>query len=99
MGRAWVRTIPASRKRPALPMLNRSRKPYDTLSRLAKNFAEIYTELPAKDEDGYPHEAIWSKWVGEAAPSATLKDVASAVETLRAVEISPGELALLQKSN
>jgi Xaa-Pro aminopeptidase len=70
---------------------------HDTLAGLAKNFPEIYTELPDPHEDGYPHEAIWSKWVSDAAPSATLKDVAPAVETLRAVK-SPGELALLQKA-
>ena len=34
---------------------------------------------------------------GRAAPSATIKDVSSAVETLRAIK-SPGELALLQKA-
>jgi Xaa-Pro aminopeptidase len=72
-------------------------KLHDTLVGLAKNFPGIYTELPVPDEDGYPHEAIWSKWVSEAAPLATLKDVAPAVETLRAIK-SPGELALLQKA-
>ena len=72
-------------------------KLHDTLAALAKNFPEIYTELPDPHEDGYPHAANWSKWVKEAAPQATLKDVSPAIGTLRAIK-SPGELALLQKA-
>ena len=72
-------------------------KLHDTLAALAKDFPEIYTELPEPHEDGYPHAANWSKWVKEAAPQATLKDVSSAVGTLRAIK-SPGELALIQKA-
>ncbi|HVA95896.1 MAG TPA: Xaa-Pro peptidase family protein [Candidatus Dormibacteraeota bacterium] len=68
-----------------------------TLSALAKHFHEIYTELPGPHDDGYPHAADWSQWVRDAAPEATLKDVSSAVGTLRAIK-SPGELALLQKA-
>jgi Xaa-Pro aminopeptidase len=67
------------------------------LGALAKDFPEIYTELPGRDDDGYPHAAIWSKWVKEAAPKATLKDVSSQVGTLRSIK-SPGELALIQKA-
>ena len=69
----------------------------DTVVALAMNFPEIYTELPGPHEDGYPHAANWSKWVKDAAPQATVKDVSSAVGTLRAIK-SPGELALLQKA-
>ena len=72
-------------------------KLHDTLAALAKNFPEIYTELPGPHDDGYPHAANWSKWVKDAAPQATLKDVSPAVGTLRAVK-SPGELALIQKA-
>jgi Xaa-Pro aminopeptidase len=72
-------------------------KLHDTVAALAKNFPEIYTELPGPHEEGYPHAANWSKWVREAAPQATLKDVSSAVGTLRAVK-SPGELELLTKA-
>ena len=64
---------------------------------LAKNFPEIYTELPGPHDDGYPHAANWSKWVKDAAPQATVKDVSPAVGTLRAIK-SPGELALIQKA-
>jgi Xaa-Pro aminopeptidase len=53
--------------------------------------------LPGPHDEGYPHATIWSKWVGEAAPQATVKDVSSAVGTLRAIK-SPGELALLTKA-
>jgi Xaa-Pro aminopeptidase len=69
----------------------------DTLAALAKNFPEIYTELPGPHDEGYPHAANWSKWVKEAAPQSTLKDISSAVGTLRAIK-SPGELALIQKA-
>src|SRR6202166_5059096 len=72
-------------------------KLHDGVAALAKDFPEIYTELPDPHEDGYPHSANWSKWVKDAAPSATLKDVSPAVGTLRSVK-SPGELALLQKA-
>ncbi len=69
----------------------------DTLVSLAKNYSEIYTELPGPHDDGYPHAAHWSQWVKEAAPQASLKDVSSAVGTLRAIK-SPGEVALIQKA-
>jgi len=73
-------------------------KLHDTLVTLNKNFPEIYTELPGPhSEGGYPHAANWSKWVKEAAPQATIKDVSSAVGTLRAIK-SPGELVLIQKA-
>jgi len=69
----------------------------DTLAALAKNFPELYTELPGPHDEGYPHAANWSKWVKEAVPQASVKDVSSAVGTLRAIK-SPGELALIQKA-
>jgi Xaa-Pro aminopeptidase len=72
-------------------------KLHDTLAALARNFPEIYTELPGPHDEGYPHAANWSKWVKDAAPQATLKDVSPAVGTLRAVK-SPGELTLIQKA-
>jgi len=69
----------------------------DALSSLAKNFPEIYTELPGTHDEGYPHAVNWSNWVKGALPKATLKDVSPAVGTLRAIK-SPGELALLTKA-
>jgi Xaa-Pro aminopeptidase len=72
-------------------------KLHDTLAALVKNFPEIYTELPGPHDEGYPHAANWSKWVKDAAPQATDKDVSPAVGTLRAIK-SPGELALLTKA-
>ena len=54
-------------------------KLHDTLAALAKNFPEIYTELPGPHDEGYPHAANWSKWVKDAAPQASLKDVSPAV--------------------
>jgi Xaa-Pro aminopeptidase len=72
-------------------------KLHDTLGALAKTFPEIYTELPGPHDEGYPHAANWSKWVKDAAPQATFKDVSPAIGTLRAIK-SPGELALIQKA-
>jgi Xaa-Pro aminopeptidase len=72
-------------------------KLHDTLGGLAKNFPEIYTELPGHHSEGYPHAENWSKWVKDAAPQAAVKDVSLAVSTLRAIK-SPGELALLTKA-
>ncbi len=72
-------------------------KLHDTLAALAKSYPEIYTELPGAHDDGFPHAANWSKWVKDAAPQSTLKDVSSAVGTLRSIK-SPGELALIQKA-
>ncbi len=72
-------------------------KLHDTLTALAKDYPEIYTELPGPHDEGYPHAANWSKWVKDAAPQASVKDVSSAVGTLRAIK-SPGELALMQKA-
>jgi Xaa-Pro aminopeptidase len=72
-------------------------KLHDTLATLAKNFPDIYTELPGPHDEGYPHAANWSKWVKDAAPQATVKDVSPGVGTLRAIK-SPGELALLTKA-
>jgi len=69
----------------------------DALVALAKNYPEIYTELPGPHDEGYPHAANWSKWVKDLVPQASLKDVSSAVGTLRAIK-SPGELALMQKA-
>ena len=69
----------------------------DAVAALTKNYSEIYTELPGPHDEGYPHAANWSKWVKDAAPQATIKDVSSAVGTLRAIK-SPGELALMQKA-
>jgi Xaa-Pro aminopeptidase len=72
-------------------------KLHDAVASLAKNYSEIYTELPGPHDEGYPHAATWSKWVKDAAPETTLKDVSSAVGTLRAIK-TPGELALIQKA-
>jgi Xaa-Pro aminopeptidase len=72
-------------------------KLHDTFAALAKNYPEIYTELPGPHDEGYPHAANWSQWVKEAAPQAAIKDISSAVGTLRAIK-SPGELALIQKA-
>ncbi len=69
----------------------------DTLASLSKNYPELYTELPGPHDEGFPHAANWSKWVKDAAPLVSLKDISSAIGTLRAIK-SPGELALMQKA-
>jgi Xaa-Pro aminopeptidase len=72
-------------------------KLHDALVALAKNYPDIYTELPGPHDEGYPHAANWSKWVKDAVPQATVKDVSAAVGSLRAIK-SAGELALIQKA-
>ena len=72
-------------------------KLHDVVVTLAKDFPEIYTELPGPHDEGYPHSANWSKWIKEAAPQATLKDVSSSIGALRAIK-SPGELTLIKKA-
>ena len=69
----------------------------DALAALAKNYPEIYTELPGPHDEGYPHATNWSQWVKDAAPQALLKDISPAEGTLRAIK-SPGELAMIQKA-
>ncbi len=78
-------------------MSSRSRSCTKRSPTLSRDFPEIYTELPGPHDEGYPHAANWSNWVKGAAPHATLKDVSSAVGTLRAIK-TPGELALIQKA-
>jgi Xaa-Pro aminopeptidase len=72
-------------------------KLHDALVALAKNYPDIYTELPGPHDEGYPHSANWSKWVKDAVPQATVKDVSAAVGSLRAIK-SAGELTLIQKA-
>ncbi len=72
-------------------------KLHDALATLAKNSPEIYTELPGPHDEGYPHAANWSKWVKEAAPQSSIKEVSPAIGTLRAIK-SSGELKLIQKA-
>jgi Xaa-Pro aminopeptidase len=88
---------PGIREKTGFARVEEFAKLHDTLAALAKNYPEIYTELPGPHDEGYPHAANWSKWVKDAAPQATVKDVSSAVGTLRAIK-SPGELALMQKA-
>src|ERR1700693_727650 len=67
------------------------------LVNLAKTYATFYTELPPKQENGYPHLATWSAWVRSALPQSTINDIAPALASLRQIK-SPGEIALLQKA-
>src|SRR5258708_35245613 len=72
-------------------------KLHETLANLARDFPELYTELPGPHDEGYPHAANWLNWIKGAASHVSLKDVSTAVGTLRAIK-SPGELALIQKA-
>ncbi|MGH9771189.1 MAG: aminopeptidase P N-terminal domain-containing protein [Candidatus Acidiferrales bacterium] len=67
------------------------------LGKLAKSYSNFYTLLPPKQEDGYPHLTIWSKWVRNALPQANVKDITPEIAAMRQVK-SPGELALIQKA-
>src|SRR6202162_3985699 len=67
------------------------------LVNLAKTHATFYTELPPKQENGYPHLSYWSAWVRSALPQSTIDDIAPALASLRQIK-SPGEIALLQRA-
>src|ERR1700692_1369908 len=69
----------------------------DALAALAKNYPEIYTELPGPHDEGYPHAVNWSQWVKDAAPQASLKDISSAEGTPRAVK-APGGIGRAKKA-
>jgi Xaa-Pro aminopeptidase len=70
---------------------------HEDLVNLAKTYSTFYTELPPKQENGYPHLTTWSAWVRSALPQSTIDDVAPALATLRQIK-SPGEIALIQKA-
>jgi Xaa-Pro aminopeptidase len=67
------------------------------LAALAKTYKTVYTILPPKVEDGYPHFTDAVAFVHAAMPEAAVKDAAPAIYAMRQVK-SPGELALLQKA-
>jgi Xaa-Pro aminopeptidase len=68
------------------------------LAALAKTYKAVYTILPPKVEDGYPHFTDAVAFVHAALPeAAVVKDAAPAIYAMRQVK-SPGELALLQKA-
>ncbi|HEY0704595.1 MAG TPA: aminopeptidase P family protein [Candidatus Acidoferrales bacterium] len=67
------------------------------LAALAKTYKAVYTILPPKIEDGYPHFTDAVAFVHAAVPDATVKDAAPAIYAMRQVK-SAGEIALLQKA-
>jgi Xaa-Pro aminopeptidase len=76
-------------------------EPFDKLrgelANLAKTYNTFYTELPPKEEQGYPHLTSSNAWLHEALPQTKLEDVALTLASLRQIK-SPGEIALLQKA-
>lgn len=67
------------------------------LAALAKTYKTVYTILPPREEDGYPHFTNAVAFLSSAMPGATVKDAAPAIAAMRQIK-SPGELALLQKA-
>jgi Xaa-Pro aminopeptidase len=68
------------------------------VEKLAKVYPEFTTILPyEKENGGYPHEKAVVGWLQLAAPQIKLKDVRSAIQTLRTIK-SPGEIAFLRKA-
>jgi len=67
------------------------------LTKLARTYANFYTLLPPKDEDGYPHFTMSTKLVRDALPQSNLKDITPTLDAMRQVK-STGELELLQKA-
>ncbi len=70
---------------------------HDDLVNLAKSYSTFYTELPPKQENGYPHLTTWSAWVRSALPQSTIDDIAPVLASLRQIK-SAGEIALIQKA-
>jgi Xaa-Pro aminopeptidase len=67
------------------------------LEKLSNMFANFYTLLPPKQEEGYPHLTNSTARLREIVPQANLKDITPALAAMRQVK-SPGELALIQKA-
>ena len=67
------------------------------LTRLARTYANFYTLLPPKQEDGYPHLTNSTKLLRDALPQSNLKDITPRLDAMRQVK-SAGELELLQKA-
>jgi Xaa-Pro aminopeptidase len=67
------------------------------LVNLAKTYSIFDTELPPKQENGYPHLIIWSEWVRGTVPQARIDDIAPALASLRQLK-SAGEITLIQKA-
>jgi Xaa-Pro aminopeptidase len=76
-------------------------RPYSQLKTdvetLAKTYKAVYTVLPPKVEDGYPHFTDALAFVHSVIPAASAKDAAPAIYAMRQVK-SSGEIALLQKA-
>jgi Xaa-Pro aminopeptidase len=69
----------------------------EDLAHLAKTYSTFYTELPTKQEKGYPHLTTWSEWVQHSLPQTTIEDISPALASLRQIK-SAGEIALIQKA-
>ena len=67
------------------------------LAALARIYKTVYTILPPKPEDGYPHFTDALAFLHAAMPGSTVKDVAPAIYAMRQVK-TPGELTLLEKA-
>jgi len=71
------------------------------LESAAESYRMIYTLMPPSHEEGYPHftesVAAIRDAIRDAAPRATLKDIAPQLYAMRQVK-SEGELALMQKA-
>lgn len=67
------------------------------LATLTKTYKTVYTILPPKTEDGYPHFTDALALVRSAMRDAVVKDAAPTIYAMRQIK-SPGELALLQKA-
>lgn len=67
------------------------------LETLAKAYKTVYTILPPKVEDGYPHFTDALAFVHSAMSAANIRDAAPSIYAMRQVK-SAGEIALLQKA-
>lgn len=68
------------------------------VEKLAKSYANVYTILPYKKENGgYPHEKEWTEWLAAAAPQAKLADVRARIGAMRQIK-SPKEIEFLTRA-
>ena len=67
------------------------------LAKLARTYANFYTLLPPKQEEGYPHFTMSTRLIRDALPQSSLKDVTPMLDAIRQVK-SAGERELLQKA-
>ncbi|MCL4523350.1 MAG: Xaa-Pro peptidase family protein [Acidobacteria bacterium] len=69
----------------------------ERLESLAKTYTTIYTLLPGRVENGYPHRTNWNNWLRTKLPGVNLKDISQPIAAMRQVK-SASEMVILGRS-